>query len=254
MGKHRRNEEGGPRCDGGREGPVECTVVDSAATDSRSGSCASLNSAHSTPAQQAPVLVRVGRHVTSPRHRMIDRLLSRSHNTRWVVDAIVNIMANEELSVLQRAQELVKSHDEEDRAKRIEREGRVRQVAALITTYSNDCARQLAGLLDIPENDPVVSGMKWRLSASGDKLISFNPADNDLMVDMHRMPMLVTNVEGYTVGAKHLLGTDVYEFGLTCGDENWSGFDDLESFGRSTLQSTGGRYKWGETKFSQYQE
>lgn len=166
----------------------------------------------------------------------------------------MNIMANEELSVLQRAQELVKSHDEEDRAKRIEREGRVRQVAALITTYSNDCARHLAGLLDIPENDPVVSGMKWRLSASGDKLISFNPADNDLMVDMHRMPMLVTNVEGYTVGAKHLLGTDVYEFGLTCGDENWSGFDDLESFGRSTLQSTGGRYKWGETKFSQYQE
>ncbi|CAM3858676.1 MULTISPECIES: hypothetical protein [Tsukamurella] len=161
-------------------------------------------------------------------------------------------MANEELSILRRAQELVKSHDEEARAQRIEREGKVRQVAAMIATYSNDCSQRLAEVLDIPEKDKATAAMKWRLSASGEKLISFNPVDNDLMVDMHRMPMLVTNVEGYAVGAKHLLGTDVYEFGLTCGADNWSGFDDLESFGRSTLDSTGGRYKWGDAKFSQY--
>lgn len=161
-------------------------------------------------------------------------------------------MANEELSILRRAQELVKSHDEQARAQRVEREGKVRQVAAMIATYSKDCSLRLSEVLEISEKDKPAPVLKWRLSESGEKLISFNPVDNDLMVDMHRMPMLVTDIEGYAVGVKHLLGTDVYEFGLTCGADNWSGFDDLESFGRSTLDSMGGRYKWGEAKFSQY--
>ena len=68
-----------------------------------------------------------------------------------------------------------------------------------------------------------------------------------------RMPMLVTNVEGYSVGVQHLLGTDVYAFGLTDGENNWSGFEDLEGFGRATL-TPGNRYKWGEVSLSQYNE
>lgn len=189
------------------------------------------------------------------RRRAVDgATLGDMTNQGWADNAIVNTMSNDELSVLRRAQDLVRQHDDEARAKRLEREGQVRQTAALIETYSSDCSKQLAELLEISQSDHPVSSMKWRLSESGEKLISFNPEDNDLLVDMHRMPMLVTNFEGYAVGAQHLLGTDVYLFGLTCGGENWSGFDDLESFGRATMQSTSGRFKWGEVKLSQYNE
>ncbi len=174
-------------------------------------------------------------------------------NHRWSDNAIVNTMTNEDLSVLKRAQELVRKHDEEVRAQRVEREGRVRQTGSLIATYSADCALRLAELLDFSEKDGPVDKIKWQLSATGEKLISFNPEDNDLMVDMHRMPMLVTNVEGYTVGVQHLLGTDVYVFGLTDGEDNWSGFEDLEGFGRATL-TPGNRYKWGEVSLSQYND
>lgn len=174
-------------------------------------------------------------------------------NHRWSDNAIVNTMTNDDLSVLKRAQELVRKHDEELRAQRVEREGRVRQTGSLIATYSADCALRLAEVLDFSTKDGPVDKIKWQLSASGEKLISFNPEDNDLMVDMHRMPMLVTNVEGYTVGVQHLLGTDVYAFGLTDGEDNWSGFEDLEGFGRATL-TPGNRYKWGEVTLSQYND
>lgn len=162
-------------------------------------------------------------------------------------------MTTEDLSVLKRAQELVRKHDEEMRAQRVEREGRVRQTNSLIATYSADCGLRLAELLGLAEKDGPAGKVAWRLSSSGERLISFNPEDNDLMVDMHRMPMLVTDVEGYTVGVQHLLGTDVYLFGLTDGEDNWSGFEDLEGFGRATL-TPGNRYKWGEVSLSQYNE
>ncbi|KXP01299.1 hypothetical protein AXK60_03955 [Tsukamurella pseudospumae] len=164
---------------------------------------------------------------------------------------MTDTITKEDLSVLKRAQELVRKHDEEVRAKKVEREGRVRQTASLIATYSADCSLRLAELLDFSEKDGPVDKIKWQLSSSGEKLISFNPEDNDLMVDVHRMPMLVTDVEGYTVGVQHLLGTDVYLFGLTDGDDNWSGFEDLEGFGRATL-TPGNRYKAGEVSLSQY--
>ncbi|WP_148281487.1 hypothetical protein [Tsukamurella sp. 1534] len=163
-------------------------------------------------------------------------------------------MSQEELSVLRRAQEIVRQRDDELRAQKNEREGRVRQTVALIETYRAECSQRLAKLLEITEDDSYVSQMKWRLSAAGEKLISFNPEDNDLLVDMHRMPMLVTNFEGFAVGAQHLVGTDVFSFGLTSGDENWSGFEDLETFGRATLQPSVGQYKWNEVKLSQYNE
>lgn len=197
------------------------------------------------------------RHSAGGRHRgAVDgdrdtRSIAPNSNHRWADDAIVNTMTNEDLSVLKRAQELVRKHDEELRAQRVEREGRVRQTGSLIATYSADCSLRLAELLDFSEKDGPVDKIKWQLSASGEKLISFNPEDNDLMVDMHRMPMLVTNIEGYTVGVQHLLGTDVYAFGLTDGGDNWSGFEDLEGFGRATL-TPGNRYKWGEAELSEY--
>ncbi|WP_461165825.1 hypothetical protein [Tsukamurella serpentis] len=162
-------------------------------------------------------------------------------------------MTNEDLTVLRRAQELVRKHDEEQRAQRLQREGRVRQTSSLVATYSADCSLRLAEVLEFSEKDGPVDKLTWRLSAAGEKLISFNPEDNELMVDMHRMPMLVTDIEGYTVGAQHLLGTDVYMFGLTCGEENWSGFDDLEGFGRATM-TPGNRYKWAEVSLSQYND
>lgn len=199
------------------------------------------------------------RHPIGGRHRFTGEFGgdTRAHggniNHRWSDNAIVNTMTNDDLSVLKRAQELVRKHDEELRAQRVEREGRVRQTGSLIATYSADCALRLAELLDFSEKDGPVDKIKWQLSASGEKLISFNPEDNDLMVDMHRMPMLVTNVEGYTVGVQHLLGTDVYVFGLTDGEDNWSGFEDLEGFGRATL-TPGNRYKWTEVSLSQYNE
>lgn len=174
-------------------------------------------------------------------------------NQDWWRDAIVNTMTNEDQSVLRRAQELVRKHDDEVRAQRLEREGRVRQTASLVATYSADCSLRLAELLEFSEKDGPVDKIKWQLSEAGEKLISFNPEDNDLMVDMHRTPMLVTNVEGYTVGVQHLLGTDVYSFGLTCGGDNWSGFEDLEGFGRATL-TPGNRYKWSEVALSQYND
>ncbi|WP_139057726.1 hypothetical protein [Tsukamurella pseudospumae] len=201
------------------------------------------------------------RHAGGGRHRLSvgdgsdTRPPGRNINHRWADDAIVNRMTDtitkEDLSVLKRAQELVRKHDEEVRAKKVEREGRVRQTASLIATYSADCSLRLAELLDFSEKDGPVDKIKWQLSSSGEKLISFNPEDNDLMVDVHRMPMLVTDVEGYTVGVQHLLGTDVYLFGLTDGDDNWSGFEDLEGFGRATL-TPGNRYKAGEVSLSQY--
>ena len=199
------------------------------------------------------------RHPIGGRHRLTGESLGDTRppagniNHRWSDNAIVNTMTNDDLSVLKRAQELVRKHDEEQRAQRVEREGRVRQTGSLIATYSADCALRLAELLDFSTKDGPVDKIKWQLSASGEKLISFNPEDNDLMVDMHRMPMLVTNVEGYTVGVQHLLGTDVYAFGLTDGADNWSGFEDLEGFGRATL-TPGNRYKWGEVTLSQYNE
>lgn len=199
------------------------------------------------------------RHPVSGRHRLSGDIERDTHvpgeniNRRWSNNAIVNTMTNEDLSVLKRAQELVRKHDEELRAQRVEREGRVRQTGSLISTYSADCALRLAELLDFSAKDGPADKITWQLSASGEKLISFNPEDNDLMVDMHRMPMLVTNVEGYTVGVQHLLGTDVYAFGLTDGGDNWSGFEDLEGFGRATL-TPGNRYKWGEVSLSQYNE
>ncbi len=199
------------------------------------------------------------RHLIGGRHRLTGesaddtRPPAGNSNHRWSDNAIVNTMTNDDLSVLKRAQELVRKHDEEQRAQRVEREGRVRQTGSLIATYSADCALRLAELLDFSTKDGPADKIKWQLSSSGEKLISFNPEDNDLMVDMHRMPMLVTNVEGYTVGVQHLLGTDVYAFGLTDGGDNWSGFEDLEGFGRATL-TPGNRYKWGEVSLSQYNE
>lgn len=187
-------------------------------------------------------------------YHLIDMLLDNNSNDSCQLDAIVNSMTNDEVSVLRRAQELVRKHDEEVRAKRIERDGRVRQVAALTASYGAECTQRLAEILELPENEGPLAGMTWKLSESGEKLISFNAEDNDLMVDMHRMPMLVTDFEGYAVGANHLLGTDVYGFGLTDGGENWSGFDDLETFGRATLQLPSGRYKWSEVSLSEYNE
>ncbi|TWS24690.1 hypothetical protein FK268_05415 [Tsukamurella sputi] len=197
------------------------------------------------------------RHPVSGRHRLSGesdrdtRAGDQNINHRWSDNAIVNTMTNEDLSVLKRAQELVRKHDEELRAQRVEREGRVRQTGSLIATYSADCALRLAELLDFSTKDGPADKIEWKLSAAGEKLISFNPEDNDLMVDMHRMPMLVANVEGYTVGVQHLLGTDVYAFGLTDGGDNWSGFEDLEGFGRATL-TPGNRYKWSEVSLSEY--
>ncbi|MGV7636803.1 hypothetical protein PJI23_30790, partial [Mycobacterium kansasii] len=74
-------------------------------------------------------------------------------------------MTNEDLSVLKRAQELVRKHDEEVRAQRVEREGRVRQTGSLIATYSADCALRLAELLDFSTKDGPVDKIKWQLSA-----------------------------------------------------------------------------------------
>ncbi|NKY20574.1 hypothetical protein [Tsukamurella spumae] len=197
------------------------------------------------------------RHPVSGRHRLAadggsdTRPPTGIINHHWANDAIVNTMTNDDLSVLKRAQELVRKHDEEVRAQKVEREGRVRQTASLIATYSADCSLRLAELLDFTDKDGPAEKIKWQLSSAGEKLISFNPEDNDLMVDVHRMPMLVTDVEGYTVGVQHLLGTDVYLFGLTDGDDNWSGFEDLEGFGRATL-TPGNRYKAAEVSLSQY--
>lgn len=215
-----------------------------------------IASAGSRFAQAAAARVR---HPVNGRHRLPGEFerdtpsYGGNSNHRWSDNAIVNTMTNDDLSVLKRAQELVRKHDEELRAQRVEREGRVRQTGSLIATYSADCALRLAELLDFSQKDGPVDKIKWQLSASGEKLISFNPEDNDLMVDVHRMPMLVTNVEGYTVGVQHLLGTDVYLFGLTDGADNWSGFEDLEGFGRATL-TPGNRYKWTDVELSQYND
>lgn len=92
------------------------------------------------------------RHSAGGRHRgAVDgdrdtRSIAPNSNHRWADDAIVNTMTNEDLSVLKRAQELVRKHDEELRAQRVEREGRVRQTGSLIATYSADCSLRLAEL------------------------------------------------------------------------------------------------------------
>ncbi|MEU9805452.1 hypothetical protein [Mycobacterium sp. NPDC050853] len=160
-------------------------------------------------------------------------------------------MNGDENSLLAQAHQLAKrdQQNEDDRSRQIF-EGRVEQVARFVAKHSPGCSRALAITLGRSPEDPLFADRTWELSKVGEEEIDFN-SDNALMIDSKFLPQLVTNLEGYAIGAHHFYESDRYTFGLTGMGHNWFGISDLASFGELTLKYPDS-HKWSSVELSQY--
>lgn len=126
---------------------------------------------------------------------------------------------------------------------------KVKQVRSLRAKLGPAYSQRLAAVLGQDPAGPPFVGMQWFLAEDGEENIEFD-SNNDLLLPEY-LPLLVANLEGYSVGAHYVNSSSTYTFGLSCGGGNWLGFGDLESFGRATL-GNGAGFTWDKVKLSKF--